>query len=195
MEPLVFEPRLLLSKTQFTSDIMSKIRILFKKIWVDICWENRISDERILKSHSAKKCKMGNPLGFLKLQFFLQNIKKNWMGLFGDIKNFRKNEKREIWSLLVPKNVKGGPFGLFPHPFSCKISIKMEGRPFGDNKKISNKSLTKPKRGGESLIVPRNWKGEPSPLQWFPISCSRLWMRWKSITKYFWWNCDKYKLD
>ena len=29
---------------------------------------------------------------------------------------------------------KGGPFGIFKHPFCCKISKKLKGGPFGENK-------------------------------------------------------------
>ena len=35
----------------------------------------------------------------------------------------------------VPKNVEGGPLGVFEHPLFCKIEKKMNGGPFGDIKK------------------------------------------------------------
>ena len=37
---------------------------------------------------------------------------------------FKKFFRKFLWSpvsCIVPKNVKGGPVGLFEHPFSCKI--------------------------------------------------------------------------
>ena len=43
------------------------------------------------------------------------------------------------------KNVKGGTWGVFEHPFFCKIEKKLKGGPYGDIKKIAKKSLTKPK--------------------------------------------------
>ena len=47
-------------------------------------------------------------------------------------------------SRIVPKNVKGGPLGVFEHPSFCKIE-KNEGGPFGDIEKICEKKVTKPK--------------------------------------------------
>ena len=44
---------------------------------------------------------------------------------------------RFFWSPvshIKPKNVKGGPLGVFEHPFLCKIG-KNEGGPFGYMKK------------------------------------------------------------
>ena len=52
----------------------------------------------------------------------------------------------------VPKNVKGGPFLIYKHAFCSKITNNSKGGPFGDNKKISKKSRTVPKKnrkGGE----------------------------------------------
>ena len=46
-------------------------------------------------------------------------------------------------SLIVPKNLKEGKLW-----FCCKISKNLKGGPFGDIKKFSKKSLTKPKRVG-----------------------------------------------
>ena len=63
------------------------------------------------------------------------------------IRFFSKFFRSFFWSpvsLTVPKNVKGGPLGVFEHPFFYKIE-KIEGGPFGDIKKICEKSLTKPK--------------------------------------------------
>ena len=58
--------------------------------------------------------KKGDPLGFLNMQFFLQNTKKMKERPFGDIENFRKMshkaEKEGRESLIVPKKMKKGPF-------------------------------------------------------------------------------------
>ena len=39
---------------------------------------------------------------------------------------------RILKSLIVPKNMKRGPFGIFEHLFCSKISEKIEGGPSGD---------------------------------------------------------------
>ena len=47
--------------------------------------------------------------------------------------DFLKTFFRFIWSpvsRIVPKNVKGGPLGVFEHPFFCKIETN-EGGPLG----------------------------------------------------------------
>ena len=49
-------------------------------------------------------------------------------------------------SLIVPKNLKGGPFGIFKHLLCSKISKTIEGGPFGTIKKFSKKSLLVPKK-------------------------------------------------
>ena len=40
----------------------------------------------------------------------------------------KKNEK----SLTISKKLKGGPFGIFQHPFRRKTPKKMKGGPFGE---------------------------------------------------------------
>ena len=42
-------------------------------------------------------------------------------------------------SLIVPKNLKGGSFGIFKHLLCSKLSKKIEGGPFGTIKKFSKK--------------------------------------------------------
>ena len=42
-------------------------------------------------------------------------------------------------SLIVPKNLKGGPFGIFKHLLCSKIFKKLKGGPFGTIKKFSKK--------------------------------------------------------
>ena len=56
-------------------------------------------------------------------------------------------------SLIVTKNVEGG-FGLFQHPFSCKISKKLKRGPFGDKTKFRKKILIAPKKieRGDPLV-------------------------------------------
>ena len=56
----------------------------------------------------------------------------------------------------MPKIVKGGPFGLFPDPFSCKKSKKMKEGPFGDISKFWEKkshSAEKKSKGGLFSLV------------------------------------------
>ena len=57
------------------------------------------------------------------------------------------------------KKCKRGLFRLFQHPFSCKTPKKTEGRPFEDFKQFRKEVSQSRKRGGESLIAPKNWKG------------------------------------
>ena len=82
----------------------------------------------------------------------------------------------------MPKNWKRGPFGIFKHPFCCKISKKLKGGPFGE-KKILEKNVTqcrKTERGDplgffnihsvakhqkvfpeKNLTMPKKLKGDP----------------------------------
>ena len=49
-------------------------------------------------------------------------------------------------SLIVPKNLKGGPFGIFKHQLCSKISKKLKGGPFKTIEKFTKKSLIVPKK-------------------------------------------------
>ena len=82
----------------------------------------------------------------------------------------------------MPKNVKGDPLGFF-NIHSVAKHQKIEGGPFEDFKKIRKKSHIVEKRGGESLITPKNWK---RTLLGFAVQGRGLWMRLKSSTEYFW---------
>ena len=55
--------------------------------------------------------------------------------------------------------MKGGTFGVI------RQLSKDFWAPFGDIEKFANKGLTKPKKGRESLVVTRNWKGGPFCLE------------------------------
>ena len=78
---------------------------------------------------------------------------------------------RILNSLIVPKDLKEGPFGLFQHPFSCK-TLKNQMSPWVHLKIFLKKSHKAEKGCGESLIAPKQiGKGDPSALQWFCISC------------------------
>ena len=70
-----------------------------------------------------------------------QNMKK----LKGEKFYFRK--KISQWR----KKLKGGPFGIFQHPFCRKTEKKLKGGPFGE-KNFRKKSLAVPKK---------YWKGGP----------------------------------
>ena len=58
-------------------------------------------------------------------------------------------------SLIVAKNVKGGPLGFFNIHSGAKHQ-KIEGGPFEDFKKFRKKVSQSRKRGGESLITLEN---------------------------------------
>ena len=61
---------------------------------------------------------------------------------FGELGPFyKKNEKK---SNNAENNGKGGPFGIFQHPFCRKTRKKLKGGPLVE-KKISKKSRTMPK--------------------------------------------------
>ena len=53
----------------------------------------------------------------------------------------------------MPKTVKGGPFGNFSMSILLQNIKKLEGGPFGDIKKIYEKSLTKPKLHAQKKLV------------------------------------------
>ena len=63
-------------------------------------------------------------------------------------------------SLIVPKNVKGGPLGFFNIHSVAKQQKNRRGTLL-KLRKNSKKSLKTEKRDGESLIAPKNWKGGP----------------------------------
>ena len=66
-------------------------------------------------------------------------------------------------SRIVPKNVKGGPLGFFNIHSGAKHQKKTEGGvPLKTFKKFEKKSFKAKKGGGQSLIAPKNWKGEPN---------------------------------
>ena len=75
-------------------------------------------------------------------------------------KKFKKSDFFEFFfeifwspvSRIVPKICKRGPLGGFELPFLCKIK-KMKGGPFGDIKKICEKSLTKPKKPAQKKLI------------------------------------------
>ena len=76
-----------------------------------------------LKSHNAEKLKGGTLWGFSTsiLSQNMKKLKKTKIVIFGE--KFHNAEK----------NWKGGPFGIFQHPFCRKTSKKMQGGPFGEN--------------------------------------------------------------
>ena len=91
------------------------------------------------KSLNVENCERGDLLGFLKIQF-VAKYQKNEEGPFGDIKKLSKKGKMIILnSLIVTKNVEGR-FGLFQHPFSCKILKKLKRGLFGDKQNFEKKS-------------------------------------------------------
>ena len=76
---------------------------------------------------------------------------------------------RVLNSLIVPKSVKGSPLGFFnTHPVAKKLK-KVKGETFLKTLKIFKKSPTKPKRGGESLTVPKIGKRGPFWVLYFNL--------------------------
>ena len=103
-----------------------------------------------------KIIKRGDPLGFVKLQLVAKYEKKIKGGPLGDLKKtwVWEIKMRFLNSVTVPKNVKGGPFGVFWDPLCCKISKQTKGRPFGGIQKTSkNVALCRKKSELKSLRV------------------------------------------
>ena len=62
--------------------------------------------------------------------------------------------KKKFWKKTMPKKLKGGPFGIFQHPFCRKTAKKFKGRPFGEKispKKSHNAEKTE---SGDPLVSP-----------------------------------------
>ena len=58
------------------------------------------------------------------------------------------------------KNWKGGPFGIFQHPFCRKTAKKLKGGPFEEKKIPEKKSRSAEKKlEGGTLWSPRVWYG------------------------------------
>ena len=65
---------------------------------------------------------------------------------------------------MPKKTERGGPFGVFQHPFCCKTSKKMQGDPLGNFFFEKNLAVPKKMKGGtpweiffskKSLAVPK----------------------------------------
>ena len=82
-------------------------------------------------------------------------------------------------SLIVPTKCIRGT--LFDFSTSIQLQNKIEEEPFGDIKNFREKSFTKSRKGRvKSHSDEKNRKeGTSSALEWFCISCKRLWMRSK----------------
>ena len=65
-------------------------------------------------SHSAKKCKRGDPLGFINIYSVAKYQKTRKGDSFETLKNFRKK-------LQCRKKLKGGPFSIF---WFCRLRKK-----------------------------------------------------------------------
>ena len=90
------------------------------------------------KSHNAEKTERRDPLGFFNIHSVAKYEKI-------EEKNFYFREKIS----QCRKKLKGGPFGIFQHPFCRKTSKKCRGALWG--KKFRKKCLAVPKkieRGG-----------------------------------------------
>ena len=99
-----------------------------------------------LKSHNAEKLKGGTLWGF-STSILSQNMKK-----IEENKNFHFREKI---SQCRKKTERGGPFGIFQHPFCRKTSKKCRGDPLGKNFFFGKKvSQCRKNERGESLVSP-----------------------------------------
>ena len=74
------------------------------------------------------------------------HFKKMKSSFFVRIRIFLKS----LVSRIVPKNVKGGPLGVFQHPFFCKIEKKLKGT-LWRHLKNCEKSLKKPKKHAKKI--------------------------------------------
>ena len=98
-----------------------------------------------LKSHNAEKLKGRTLWGFSTsiLSQNMKKLKKTKIFIFG-----KKSHNAE-------KNWKGGPFGIFQHPFCRKTSKKCRGTLWGKNFFSEKKSRSAEKNErGESLVSP-----------------------------------------
>ena len=87
----------------------------------------------------------GTLWGFFNIHSVAKHQKIEW----GKIFYFRKKVSQGR------KKLKGGPFGIFQHPFSRKTAKKLKGESFGE-KFFPKKSLTVPKNieSGDPLVSP-----------------------------------------
>ena len=70
----------------------------------------------------------------------------------------------------MPKNVEGGPWGVFEHPFFCKIEKKVKRGPMETLKKLRKKSdkaettcTKKFGQGRDSKPRPSAWQSSKKP--------------------------------
>ena len=85
------------------------------------------------KSHNAEKTEREDPLGF----FNIYSVAK------------------------LQKNLKGGPFGIFQHPFCCKTPKKVEGGAFVVKKVFLKKVAQCRKNGPFGLVRYCMLRGKP----------------------------------
>ena len=86
-------------------------------------------------SQCRKKTERGDPLGFSNIHSVAKHEK------IEENKNFHFRKKISQFR----KKLKGGPFGIFQHPFCRKTAKKLKGDPSG-KKIFRKKSLAVPKK-------------------------------------------------
>ena len=109
-----------------------------------LCYVKQTSWER---PKSAPYLRLKNSKRTSKCQIFSSTVPawgKNWTKIPSFLKIFFRFFFWSSASRIVPKNVKGGPLGVFEHPFFCKIE-KNDGDSL-ETKKVCKKSLTMPKK-------------------------------------------------
>ena len=82
-------------------------------------------------------------------------------------KNQYQTKKRVLNSLKVPKNLQREPFGIFKHPFYCRISKNIQRGPFAVIENFREKNLTKPKMEGGISEYQKDGKGALLPWNGF----------------------------
>ena len=81
----------------------------------------------VLENRKTKKI---GPSGALKKGGTLPKLST----LLSQLKGVSFGEKQIFKKSHVAEKLKGGPYGIFKHPFCCKISKKLKGGPFGEKK-------------------------------------------------------------
>ena len=80
----------------------------------------------------------------------------------------------------MPKNAKGGPLGVFEHPFFCKIGKKMKGDPLVTFKKFAKKVSPSRKKPAQKIFGHgRDSNPRPSAWQTSKTILTNLYAKWQ----------------
>ena len=92
------------------------------------------------------------------------------------LENMKKIKEGSLNSVTVPKNVKGGPFGIFWDPLCCKMSKKRRRDPLVESKKNFEKSRIVPKK----IRVKNTKGGHPT----FSRFCTLMFLFWTRFWRF-----------